>query len=66
MLWELFVHSPALSRDVILYIAASKHTTELLAFVEVSFCIFVQLKKKVFSVCSKSVENKCQKIKVSS
>jgi len=40
MLWESFVHSPVLSRDVILYIVASKHTAELLTFVEVSFLYF--------------------------
>lgn len=64
--WELFVHSPALSRDVILYTVASKHTAELLVLVEVSFCIFVLLKKEIFPACSKCVENKCQKTKPSS
>lgn len=51
MLWELFVHSPALSRDVILHLAASKHTAELLAFEKVSLWNFILFfKKKYFQL----------------
>lgn len=46
VLWELFVHLPALSREVILYIVTGKHTAELLSFVEISFFFFFNSKKK--------------------
>lgn len=46
VLWELFVHLPALSRDVILFIVTGKNMAEFLSFVDNSSFSSFTLKKK--------------------